>query len=434
MQSQVNWDQQVCTQEIIKNVYVVQPFELDPIGATHGPQWEGQAFIGCNLAVQADLGKSCWLTSTNRPIHAIYTCRLESTLGIVSRVQGFRMNSMCFYIGAQTLLPDMFHPAETHQSSMQCSSSYAGPRDSSGSWWTSAWGHAPSSWLFLLFSRRLLLGDLGASPSSPLGTTFSLRSSLSEAPRAARMYRTFASVSSTWMSFDLTDQSILMVISLNCTPQRDVNSGRFTSTSLDIKKRSSSRAFRNWGMASSSFTAASMCWRSRAVHASFPYSVHARSEAYLQNIASQKKNYMWHPNVFYNPTRSQCVWDWVALLPCVRPPDHVEVMRFALRVSVHALASHQQTQGRIWLGQGYEGPAIMLLGLRKPPALVNRDPVHSRDVDGARAPVISDFQAILLALAIDIASSCHCTCRQDRLQHRLGLCIIWPTCDAFSLM
>ena len=270
MQSRVNWDQQVCTQEIIKNVYVVQPFEPDPIGATHGPQWEGQAFIGCNLAVQADLGKSCWLTSTNRPIHAIYTCRLESTLGIVSRVQGFRMNSMCFYIGAQTLLPDMFHPAETHQSSMQCSSSYAGPRDSSGSWWTSAWGHAPSSWLFLLFSRRLLLGDLGASPSSPLGTTFSLRSSLSEAPRAARMYRTFASVSSTWMSFDLTDQSILMVISLNCTPQRDVNSGRFTSTSLDIKKRSSSRAFRNWGMASSSFTAASMCWRSRAVHASFP--------------------------------------------------------------------------------------------------------------------------------------------------------------------
>ena len=149
---------------------------------------------------------------------------------------------------------------------------------------------------------------------------------------------------------------------------------------------------------------------------------------------AKKKNYMWHPNVFYNPTRSQCVWDWVALLPCVRPPDHVEVMRFALRVSVHALASHQQTQGRIWLGQGYEGPAIMLLGLRKPPALVNRDPVHSRDVDGARAPVISDFQAILLALAIDIASSCHCTCRQDRLQHRLGLCIIWPTCDAFSLM
>lgn len=59
MQSRVNWDQQVCTQEIIKNVYVVQPFELDPIGATHGPQWEGQAFIGCNLAVQADLGKSC---------------------------------------------------------------------------------------------------------------------------------------------------------------------------------------------------------------------------------------------------------------------------------------------------------------------------------------------------------------------------------------
>ena len=138
---------------------------------------------------------------------------------------------------------------------------------------------------------------------------------------------------------------------------------------------------------------------------------------------AKTKPYMWHTNVFYKPTRSQCVWDWVALLPCVRPPDHVEVICQTLRMSVLGLASHQKTQGRIKLGESYVGPASMLLGLRKPSALVNRDLVHRRDVDGARAPIISI--AILLIMAIIIASSCHCKCRPDRFQHGLGLCIIW---------
>ena len=58
-------------------------------------------------------------------------------------------------------------------------------------------------------------------------------------------------------------------------------------------------------------------------------------------------------------------------------------------MSVLGLASHQKTQGRIKLGESYVGPASMLLGLWKPPALVNRDLPHRRDVDGARAPIIS---------------------------------------------
>ena len=143
---------------------------------------------------------------------------------------------------------------------MQCSSSFAGQRDSSGSWETSAGRPASSSfvsWLFLLLSRRFLLGDLGASPSSSLGTPFSFFSSLSEDPKAAKMYRRFFSVSSTWMSFDLTLQSILQVIPLNCTPKLDVNGGRSTSRSLDTKNRSSSLAFRNWGRGSPSLTFAS---------------------------------------------------------------------------------------------------------------------------------------------------------------------------------
>ena len=133
--------------------------------------------------------------------------------------------------------------------------------------------------------------------------------------------------------------------------------------------------------------------------------------------------YMWHLNVFYNPTCSQRVLGWVAPLAHFCPPDHIQVVGCTGTVPILGLASHQQTQGRIWLGDRDEGPAMMLLDLRKPPALVNRDLVHSHDANGARAPTISI--AVLLTIAITIASSCHCKYRADSFQQGLGLCIGW---------
>ena len=139
---------------------------------------------------------------------------------------------------------------------MQCySSSFAGQRVSS----LLASASAPfASWLFLLFSLRLFLGDLGASCPSSLLVPFSFFSSLSEHSRAAKMYLKLVSVSSMCKSFDFTDHSILHLIDANCVPSEAVNGGRLTSRSFATRNLSSSRACLNLGTGSPSLTAANM--------------------------------------------------------------------------------------------------------------------------------------------------------------------------------